>query len=82
VRPDGTTSISMRQVASDSGNAAALVFFLFYLLYLDGEDVSARPLIERKASLAALLADADSPLHYCDHRYARPRRASASTLKL
>jgi ATP-dependent DNA ligase len=46
------------------GNAAALVFFLFDLLYLDGEDVSARPLIERKASLAALLADMDSPLNH------------------
>jgi ATP-dependent DNA ligase len=52
----------MIQSASDSGNAAALVFFLFDLLYLDGEGVSSRPLIERKASLAALLADADSPL--------------------
>jgi ATP-dependent DNA ligase len=38
----------MIQAASDGGNAAALVFFLFDLLYLDGEDVSARPLIERK----------------------------------
>jgi ATP-dependent DNA ligase len=28
------------------------VFFLFDLLYLDGEDVGARPLIERKARLA------------------------------
>lgn len=34
VRPDGTTSFSMIQLASDSGNAAALVFFLFDLLYL------------------------------------------------
>jgi ATP-dependent DNA ligase len=33
----------MIQAASDSGNAAALVFFLFDLLYLDGKDVSARP---------------------------------------
>jgi len=62
VRPDGTTSFSMIQLASDSGNAAALVFFLFDLLHLDGEDVGARPLIERKARLAALLAHASSPL--------------------
>ena len=27
------------QLASDSGNAAALVFFLFDLLHLDGEDL-------------------------------------------
>src|SRR5271169_160252 len=62
VRPDGTTSFSMIQLASDSGNAAALVFFLFDLLHLDGEDVCPLPLIERKARLAALLAHASSPL--------------------
>ena len=28
VRPDGVTSFSMIQLASDGGNAAALVFFL------------------------------------------------------
>jgi ATP-dependent DNA ligase len=43
VSPDGITSFSMIQAASDSGNAAGLVFFLFDLLYLDGDDVSARP---------------------------------------
>src|SRR6202047_1519235 len=68
VRPDGITSFSMIQNASDTGNAAGLVFFLFDLLYLDGEDVSARPLIERKALLAALLPDARSLLQYCDHQ--------------
>jgi DNA ligase D-like protein (predicted ligase) len=68
VRADGITSFSMIQLASDRGNAAALVFFLFDLLYLDGEDLCARPLIERKARLAALLSDARSPLHYCDHQ--------------
>jgi ATP-dependent DNA ligase len=73
VRPDGVTSFSMIQLASDSGNAAALVFFLFDLLYLDGEDVGARPLIERKARLAALLSNASSPLHYSDHQRGRGR---------
>ena len=34
--PDGITSFSIVQLASDSGNAAALVFFLFDLLHLDG----------------------------------------------
>jgi ATP-dependent DNA ligase len=37
VRPDGITSFSMIQTASDSGNAAAPVFFLFDLLYFDGK---------------------------------------------
>jgi ATP-dependent DNA ligase len=36
VRPDGTTSFSIIQAASDGGNADALVFFLFDLLFIDG----------------------------------------------
>src|SRR5947209_15644476 len=35
VRPDGTTSFSLIQNASDSGHSEALVFFLFDLLHLD-----------------------------------------------
>jgi DNA ligase D-like protein (predicted ligase) len=79
VRPDGITSFSMIQAASDSGNAAALVFFLFDLLYLDGEDLCARPLIERKERLAALLSHARSPLHYCDHQIGHGREFHAKT---
>jgi ATP-dependent DNA ligase len=71
--PDGITSFSMIQLASDSGNAAALVFFLFDLLHLDGEDLSARPLIERKATLADLLSSMGSPLHYSDHQVGQGR---------
>jgi DNA ligase D-like protein (predicted ligase) len=67
VGPDGTTSFNIVQLASDSGNAAALVFFLFDLLYLDGEDLRPRPLIERKERLKALLANAARSLHYSDH---------------
>src|SRR6201984_1298 len=73
VRPDGITSFSMIQLASDSGNAASLVFFLFDLLYLDGDDVGARPLIERKARLAALLSNVSSPLPYSDHQRGQGR---------
>src|SRR6516165_1961786 len=68
VRPDGITSFSMIQLASDAGNAVGLVFFLFDLLYLDGEDLTAHPLIERKERLAGLLPRAGSPLHYSDHQ--------------
>src|SRR5580704_7629098 len=48
VGPDGITSFSMIQLVSDAGNAAGLVFFLFDLLHLDGEDLMARPFIDRK----------------------------------
>jgi bifunctional non-homologous end joining protein LigD len=73
VGPDGVTSFSMIQLASDSGNASALVFFLFDLLHLNGEDLCPRPLTERKTRLAELLADAGSPLHYCDHQIGHGR---------
>jgi ATP-dependent DNA ligase len=43
------------------------VFFLFDLLYLDGDDIAARPLTLRKERLAALLPADGSPLHYSDH---------------
>jgi DNA ligase D-like protein (predicted ligase) len=67
VGPDGITAFNIVQLASDSGKAAALVFFLFDLLYLDGEDLRDRPLIERKERLRALLASAAPSLHYSDH---------------
>ena len=68
VRADGITSFSMIQLASDAGNAAGLVFFLFDILYLDGADLAARSMLERKERLAGLLAQAASPLHFSDHQ--------------
>jgi DNA ligase D-like protein (predicted ligase) len=58
----------MIQLASDAGNAAGLVFFLFDLLHLDGDDVAARPLVDRKARLAELLSNARLPLQFSDHQ--------------
>ena len=72
VGPGGITSFSIIQLASDIGNATALVFFRSDLLYLDGQNLRERPLIERKA-LADLLANVPSPLHYCDHQIRRGR---------
>ena len=63
----------MIQLASDAGNASGLMFFLFDLLHLDGEDLMARPLIERKARLTALLSNATPPVHYRDHQIGRGR---------
>ena len=44
VGPDGITAFNIVQLASYSGNASALVFYLFDLLHLDGEDLRERPL--------------------------------------
>ena len=68
VRPDGKTSFSMIQTASDAGIADALVFFLFDLLYLDGDAISAAPLRERKERLRQLLSGTGPPLHFSDHQ--------------
>ena len=73
IRPDGTTSFSLIQNASDTGNSAALVFFLFDLLHLDGEAITPMPVTERKERLRALLSGAGSPLHFSDHEIGRGR---------
>jgi DNA ligase D-like protein (predicted ligase) len=73
VRPDGTTSFSLIQNASDTGNAEALVFFLFDLLHLDGEAIHALPLRARKERLRELLSGGGSPLHFSDHQIGRGR---------
>ena len=71
VRPDGTTSFSLMQAASDTGNAAALVFFLFDLLYLHGETLGAAPLRDRKERLRGLLSGASPALQFSDHQAGR-----------
>jgi hypothetical protein len=48
VFPDGITSFGMIQAVSDAGNAAGLVYFIFDLLHLGGDDTALRPLIDRK----------------------------------
>src|SRR6267378_3306174 len=73
VRPDGTTSFSLIQNAADTGNGDALVFFLFDLLHLDGETISAMPLEERKERLRALLSQVGVPLQFSDHQVGRGR---------
>jgi DNA ligase D-like protein (predicted ligase) len=71
IRSDGKTSFSLIQAASDTGNADALVFFLFDLLYLDGEAISTAPLLERKERRRRLLLKAGALLQYSDHQLGR-----------
>jgi ATP-dependent DNA ligase len=67
VLPDGRTAFNLIQNASDSGGGS-LIFFLFDLLFVDGEDITGLPLIDRKARLATLLKGAPSSLQYNDHQ--------------
>src|SRR5437868_12560288 len=67
VLPDGRTAFNLIQNASDTGQGS-LVFFLFDLLFLDGENLAALPVLERKTRLAALLEGAPESLQYNDHQ--------------
>jgi bifunctional non-homologous end joining protein LigD len=65
--PDGRTAFNLIQNASDTGRGS-LIFFLFDLLHLDGENLMALPLVDRKTRLAALLNGAPDCLRYNDHQ--------------
>jgi bifunctional non-homologous end joining protein LigD len=67
VRPDGVPAFSRLQAAMDEGRTHELIFIAFDLLHLDGESIAARPLIERKARLAGLLAREVLGLRFSDH---------------
>jgi DNA ligase D-like protein (predicted ligase) len=73
IRPDGITSFSAIQAASDAGKADALVLFLFDLLHLDGASLGSAPLLERKERLRDLLSGTASPLLFSDHQLGRGR---------
>jgi len=66
VRPDDVTSFALMQQASDHGGAG-LVYFVFDLLDLDGENLAALPLADRKARLAALLTKPPNGVEYSTH---------------
>ena len=55
------------QAATDAGRTGQLVYFAFDLLFVDGERLTARPLLERKERLRALLEGAAPSVRYSDH---------------
>src|SRR5271155_2861016 len=70
VLPDGRTAFNLIQNATETGDGA-LVFFLFDLLFLDGENLIGLRLVKRKARLETLLGDATDSLRYADHQIGR-----------
>jgi DNA ligase D-like protein (predicted ligase) len=56
VDESGVPSFAHTQAATDGESGARLVYYAFDILHLDGRDVSAMPLIERKALLQPLAA--------------------------
>lgn len=76
--PDGNTSFQALQNALEEGAEANVLYAVFDLLYLDGEDWSASPLIERKERLRELLARKTPPLViYSEHQQANGKDAWA-----
>lgn len=68
VEESGRTDFQKLQNALKTGNTSRVVFYIFDLLYLNGEDLRARPLWDRKARLEELLSKAKSPLlRYSGH---------------
>ena len=74
VLPDGRTSFQALQNAF-SGRGANLAYFVFDLLSIDGEDLRARPLIERKQRLEKLVGNKQPGIvRYSDHVEGSGRR--------
>lgn len=67
----GVTSIALLEQALSEGRDGALTYFVFDLVYLDGYDLSAAKLSDRKKALEGLLAphvDGRSPLQISEHQ--------------
>ncbi|CAM8620323.1 DNA ligase D [Sphingobium sp.] len=77
VLPDGRTSFQALQAAlKDDPNA--IDYFAFDLIELNGEDLTKRPLLERKELLAALIGEGQGHLRYSDHIIGRGEQLFAS----
>jgi len=65
---DGRTNFTALKEAL-TARSNNLIYYVFDLLFLDGEDLRRRPLVERKERLAALFRDApeNGPLVYSGH---------------
>lgn len=65
---DGRGDFSALQTALGEGRQShAMVFYLFDIMHLDGFDLRAAPLIERKRVLAKLLNTIEPPIVYSEH---------------
>jgi bifunctional non-homologous end joining protein LigD len=67
VGADGKTDFFAIHAALASKSAPDAILYAFDLLYLDGEDLRVRPLIERRAMLAELLASAGPSIILSEH---------------
>ena len=67
---NGAPDFAGLQAALSEGDTDDVIFFVFDCLFLDGEDLRARPLAERKEALRQVLAardGTDTHIRYVDH---------------
>jgi len=68
----GQSDFGALQAALSDNNQKLIHGYLFDLLYLNGEDLTTKALIERKAHLSTTLEKAQSPLHFSEHVESSP----------
>lgn len=81
----GVTDFQLLQNSFSGKSQAPLAYYAFDLLYLDGADLRARPLIERKSKLQELLGrlpKSETTLRYSDHSRGGGARFFAEAAKL
>ncbi|HZZ35814.1 MAG TPA: DNA ligase D [Caulobacteraceae bacterium] len=64
---DGSPDFAALQAAISERKTDALIFFVFDLMYAEGEDLRALSLSERKARLKAIVDGAGPRIRYVDH---------------
>lgn len=65
--PGGASDFSALQADLSDGRTDRFIFYVFDLLYLDGYDLSALPLMTRKDMLEKLVGDEPGPIRYSGH---------------
>jgi bifunctional non-homologous end joining protein LigD len=71
--PDGITDFFALHGALARKSAPDAILYAFDLLYVDGEDLRARPLVERRTRLAEIVAGAGSAIVLSGRRSIRSR---------
>ena len=68
----GQSDFGALQAALSDNNPESIHGYMFDLLHLNGEDLTTRELIDRKAQLGTILKKAKAPLHFSEHLASSP----------
>ncbi|MGC4098038.1 MAG: DNA ligase D [Nitrospira sp.] len=68
----GQSDFGALQAALSDNNQKDIQGYIFDLLYLNGEDLTNKTLVDRKAQLSTILKKAKAPLHFSEHLESSP----------